>query len=84
VGVAHYGQFKVTGDTGTGPIADRLLAGIKDRVFGIGGEFNLFLPKPTLLLGARVIPEFGARNRTQGLTVMLTVAYQAKLLVKEP
>jgi len=45
---------------------------------------NIFLPKPRLLLGARVVPEFGARNRTQGLTVMITLGYQAKLLVRAP
>jgi len=84
VGVAYYGQFKVTSDRGTGPIADELLAGLKDRVFGIGGEVNVFLPKPKLVLGARVIPEFGARNRTQCVTVLITVGYQAKLLVKAP
>jgi hypothetical protein len=84
IGAAYYGQLKVTSDTGTGPIADELLAGIKDRVFGIGGEMNVFLPKPKLLLGARLVPEFGARNRTQGLTFLLTIGYQAKSLVKAP
>jgi hypothetical protein len=34
------------------------------------------------LLGVRAIPEFGAVNRTQGLTLMVTLGYQAKLLVK--
>lgn len=84
VGIVYYAQFKLTADKGTGPIADRLLTGNKDRVFGIGGEINMFLPKPKLLLGARVVPEFGARNRTQGMSVLFTVAYQAKSLVKMP
>jgi hypothetical protein len=82
VGVVYYAQLKVTSDTGTGPIADDLLAGVKDRVFGIGGEVNAFLPKPKLLLGVRLVPEFGARNRTQGLTFLFTIGYQAKSLVK--
>jgi hypothetical protein len=30
------------------------------------------------------VPEFGARTRTQGWTFVLTVAYQAKSLVKAP
>jgi hypothetical protein len=30
------------------------------------------------------IPEFGAVNRTQGWTLMSTLGYQAKLLVKAP
>jgi hypothetical protein len=84
LGVVYYAQFKVTSDQGIGPIIDRLLAGDKDRVFAIGAEANIFLPKPKLLLGARVIPEFGARNRTQGLTMLLTIGWQAKSLVRAP
>ncbi len=84
VGIVYYAQFKVTGDTGTGPIADELLAGDKDRVFGVGAEINVFLPKSKLLLGARLVPEFGARNRIQGITFLLTVGYQAKSLVRIP
>jgi hypothetical protein len=84
VGVVYYGQMKATADQGTGPLANQLLAGAKDRVFGVGGEINVFLPKPRLLLGARVVPEFGARNRTQGITYLFTIGYQAKLLVKAP
>jgi hypothetical protein len=74
----------VTADSGTGPIANRLLAGAKDRVFGVGLEGSLFLPKPKLIVGLRFEPEFGARNRTQGYTFLLTLAYQAKSLVKMP
>lgn len=84
IGVVYYTQFKVTSDRGSGPIEDQLLAGDKDRVFAIGVEANVFLPKQKLLLGARVLPEFGARNRTQGRTVLITVGYQAKSLVKAP
>jgi len=80
----YYGQFKVTSDRGSGPLGSALVAGVKDRVFGVGVEANIFLPKARLLLGARVVPEFGARNRTQGLTVMITLGYQAKLLVRAP
>ena len=83
-GLVYYGQFKVTADSGSGPIIDELLAGRKDRVFGVGLEGNIFLPKPKLLMGLRVLPEFGARNRTQGITFMLTLAYQAKMLIKMP
>jgi hypothetical protein len=36
------------------------------------------------LLGVRAIPEFGAVNRNQGLTLMVTLGYEAKLLVKAP
>jgi len=84
VGLAYYAQFKVTADQGSGPVADRLLAGRKDRVFGVGVEGNLFLPKAKLLLGLRFIPEFGARNRPQGYTFLLSIGYEAKSLVKMP
>jgi hypothetical protein len=43
---------------------------------------NIGVPKPKLLLGAGVLPEFGARNRKQRLTFPLTVGYQAKSLVR--
>ena len=82
VGVVYYAQFKVTADTGFGPVIDAVLADSKDRVFGVGGEVNVFLPQPKLLLGVRALPEFGARTHTQGITVMFTVGYQAKSLVK--
>jgi hypothetical protein len=37
-----------------------------------------------LLLGLRIVPEFGAINRTQGCTYVLTLGYQAKSLMKPP
>ena len=82
VGAVYFAQFKVTGDTAS--VLTPLLAGRKDHVFGVGLEANVFLPKPKLLLGIRAVPEFGAVNRTQGLTLMVTLGYQAKLLVKAP
>jgi hypothetical protein len=84
VGAVYYGQFKVSADSGVGPLADVLLAGHKDRVFGIGGEASIFLPKPKLLIDARVVPEMGARNRTQGLTFLISLGWQVKSLVKTP
>jgi hypothetical protein len=45
-------QLKVTGDTGFGPLVDEALADARDRVFGVGGEVNVFLSKPKLALGA--------------------------------
>jgi len=84
VGVVYYGQFKVTSDTGTGPLSTRLLAGKKDRVFGAGVEANIFLPKTNLLFGLRVVPEFGARNRTQGTTFLLTAGWAFRSFAKKP
>jgi hypothetical protein len=82
VGLAYYAQFKVTSDSAS--VLTPLLEGRKDHVFGVGAEASVFLPKPKLLLGFRAIPEFGAVNRTQGWTLMATLGYQAKLLVKAP
>lgn len=83
IGIAYYTQFKATADSGTTfqPLNVRL-AHDKDRVFGIGGEASVFLPKAKLLFDARIIPEFGARDRTQGLTMLFTIGYQVKSLVK--
>jgi hypothetical protein len=79
-GLVYYGQFKVTGDEG--PPLDPGLNVSKDQVFGVGLEGSVFLPKPKLLIGLRAIPEFGAKSRTKGWAFMLTLAYQAKSLVK--
>jgi hypothetical protein len=81
LGLDYYAQFKVTGDSGSDiPPA---LQGLKDRVFGLGPEFNVFFPKPRLTLLIRYEPEFGARNRTQGQTVVISIAWVAKSLVKQ-
>jgi hypothetical protein len=80
LGVAGYAQFKVTGDSGSDiPPA---LRGLKDRVFALGPEFNVFIPGPNLSLLARYEPEFGARNRTQGQTIVFSIVWVAKSLVK--
>ncbi len=80
LGAVYYAQFKVTGDSGSDiPPA---LRGFKDRVFGLGPEFNIYLPQPRLTLLARYEPEFGARNRTQGQTIVFSIAWVAKSLVK--
>jgi hypothetical protein len=80
VGLVYYGQFKVSGDQG-GQLTP-LLAGRKDRVFGAGLEGDVILPKSGLVFGLRVEPEFGARNRMQGWTFLLTAAYELKSLAK--
>ena len=82
LGVAYYAQFKVTGDSGSDiPPA---LQGFKDRVFGLGPEFNVFFPKPRITMLIRYQPEFGARVRTQGQTVVFELVWVAKSLVKAP
>jgi hypothetical protein len=82
LGVDYYAQFKVTGDSGSDiPPA---LQGFKDRVFGLGPEFNVFFPKPRITMLIRYEPEFGARVRTQGQSVVFELVWVAKSLVKAP
>jgi len=82
LGVDYYAQFKITGDSGSDiPPA---LRGYQDRVFGLGPEFNIYFPKPRLIFLVRYEPEFAARVRTQGQTIVFTVAWTAKSLVKLP
>jgi hypothetical protein len=80
LGVAGYAQFKVTGDSGSD--IPPILRGVKDRIFGLGPEFNIYIPKPRLTLLARYEPEFAARNRTQGQTIVFSIVWVAKSLIK--
>ena len=82
VGIAYYRQFKITSDKAS--IATPLLEGAKDRVYAVGLEANVIVPKSSMVYGLRVEPEFGARNRTQGWTFLLTIGYELKSLVKAP
>jgi hypothetical protein len=82
LGVAGYSQFKITGDSGSDiPVP---LRGLKDRVFALGPEFNMYIPGTRLSLLARYEPEFGGRNRLQGQTIIISIVWVAKSLVKEP
>lgn len=80
VGIAYYAQLKVTSDKASSATA--VLEGDKDRVYAIGLEGNIIVPKSGMAYGLRVEPEFGARNRTQGWTFLLTVAYEIKSLAR--
>lgn len=55
IGVVAYRQFKVTDDSGSNVPA--VLAGQKDRVYGIGPEVNVFIPQARLTIIGWVIPE---------------------------
>ena len=80
LGLVYYGQFKMTSDkAGQGT---SLLEGSKDRVFAVGLEGNVIIPKSSMVYGLPIEPEFAARNRTQGWTFLLTVAYELKSLVR--
>ena len=82
LGLVYYGQFKITSDKAAQGTS--LLEGSKDRVFGVGLEGNVIVPKSSMVYGLRIEPEFGARNRTQGWTFLFTVAYELKSLVRPP
>jgi len=82
VGLAYYGQFKMTSDKAS--VSTPLLEGSKDRVYAVGLEGNVVIPKSGMVYGLRIEPEFAARNRTQGWTFLLTVAKQLKSLAKAP
>jgi hypothetical protein len=67
-GVVGYAEFQLTRDSGAAvPV---LTAGNKDRVFALGPELGVILPGKKFNFFIRVLPEFGARSRTQGVTLM--------------
>lgn len=67
-GIVGYSQFQLTDDTGSGVVLANL--GNKDRVHAIGPEFGVILPAKKFNFMVRVLPEYGARSRTQGVTVV--------------
>jgi hypothetical protein len=81
VGAVGYAQFKITGDSGS-DIPPPLM-GFKDRIFAAGPEFNIYIPKPRLTFLGRYEPEFGGRVRTQGQSVVISVAWVAKYFEKK-
>jgi len=70
-GVVGYAEFQLTNDSGTAVPA--LTANNKDRVFAIGPELGVILPTKKFNFLVRVLPEFGARNRTRGVTVVVGI-----------
>ena len=70
-GGVGYAEFQLTEDLGTG-VSD-LTRHNKDRVFALGPEFGVILPPQKLNFMVRVLPEFGARNRTQGVTIVFGI-----------
>ncbi len=56
LGIVYYAQSKLTSDKVNGdkhPAVQTLLAGRKDRVYGLGGELDYFIPSANLVLGAQ-------------------------------
>jgi hypothetical protein len=68
---AGYSEFQLTDDSGSD--VTPLNAGAKDRVFAFGPEFDVILPPQTFNFMVRVLPEFGARSRTRGVTLVFAI-----------
>lgn len=77
-GLVYYMQYKVSEDKI--PIGNTVFSGDKDRVYGWGVEGNVFLPAIRSQLGLRWLGESGARNRFQGNTFFISIAYMLKSL----
>lgn len=68
LGLVGYSQFQLTNDSGSD--ISPLNVGEKDRVHAVGPEFGVILPANKFNFLIRVLPEYAARSRTQGVTIM--------------
>ena len=76
VGIAGYALWQVTDDVGSAiPPA---LRGLRERVFGLGPELQVILPKARLRAEARILFDFGVRSRPQGNVAVGGLTYQIK------
>jgi hypothetical protein len=82
LGLAYYLQFKATEDSGV-DVRPRL-RGLKDRVFAIGPEFNIYVPQMKALFAVRYLPEFGARNTSQGQSIFVSLTFEVKSFLPTP
>lgn len=71
LGLVGYSQFQLSNDSGKDVLPFNV--GAKDRVFAVGPEFDFIIPKHHFNVLVRVLPEFGARSRTQGVTLVFGV-----------
>jgi hypothetical protein len=75
IGVASYALWQVSDDVGTDiPPA---LRGLRTRVFGLGPELNLILPKIGLRADTRLEWDLGARSRPEGIVLVTGIGYRA-------
>jgi hypothetical protein len=82
LGAVYYMQFKTTTDKiplGSGYLLDPA----KDQIFAAGVEGSYFAPSIRTLFDLKWLGEMGAKNRIQGNTFMLTVAYSLKSFEKK-
>ena len=69
-GVVGYSEFQLTNDSGTQ--VSPLNRNEKDRVHAVGPEFGVILPAKKFNFLVRVLPEYAARSRTRGTTVLVS------------
>jgi hypothetical protein len=75
VGIAGYALWQVRDDRGAA-LPD-VLRGARERVFGIGPEVNVQIPRLRTRVGARYVWDIGARARPQGRLLTVTVSFLA-------
>ena len=80
LGLVYYAQFKMTADSVSS--LTPLLEKRKDQVWAVGLEGSVMIPKSRMMLNVRTLPEFAARNRTQGWTWQFAVSYGLKPLTR--
>ena len=79
VGIAYYAQWKITNDN-FGIDLEHLAGPFigKHKVFGVGPEFTVPIAttsKLISLVNVRLLWEFGARTKTQGMTLAVTATF---------
>jgi hypothetical protein len=75
IGVASYALWQVTDDKGSD--IPPQLRGLRTRVFGLGPELNLILPKLGLRSDFRIEWDLGARSRPEGMVFVAGLGYRA-------
>ena len=70
-GAAGYAEFQLTDDSGADVVP--LNQGANDRVFALGPELGVIWPAKKFNFLVRVLPEFGARSRTSGFTIVAAI-----------
>ena len=75
VGIAGYALWQVTDDRGADLPAP--LRGRRDRVFGLGPELNVIIPRTRAKLGIRYLRDFGVQGRPEGQIVVVSLSVLA-------
>lgn len=68
-GIAGYSQWQVSDDSGS----DAVNKGVHDQVHAIGPEVSVFIPSFKVGVNLRALFEYGAKDRTEGNVITLTI-----------